>query len=80
MFWARWRKGYLHVLQTIRKWRDARRNVVAGDVVFLRDKSVSRRQWPLGIVVTAFKSSDDYVRKVEVRIIKGCIYTHASNQ
>ena len=42
-FWARWRKEYLHVLQTIRKLRDTRRNFAGGDVVILSDKSLSRR-------------------------------------
>ena len=78
MFLARWRKEYLHVLQTRRKWCDARRNFEPGDVVILRDKSVARSQWPLGVVVNAFKSLDNYVRKVEVRIMKDgkpCVYT-----
>ena len=78
MFRSRWCKEYLHVLQTRRRWCNARRNFEPGDVVILRDKSVARSQWPLGVVVNAFKSSDNYVRKVEVRIIndgKPCVYT-----
>ncbi|XP_069129286.1 uncharacterized protein [Argopecten irradians] len=71
MFWKRWREGYLQNLQPRRKWENNRRDLEEGDVVLLRDKSVPRCEWPMGIVERVFKSDcDKRVRKVEVRVSK----------
>jgi hypothetical protein len=78
MFWSRWRKEYLPQLQQRQKWTDSQRDLRNGDVVLLKDKSICRTQWPIGRIVNAIKSSDDHVRKVEVRIIvngKPTVYT-----
>jgi hypothetical protein len=78
MFWSRWRKEYLPQLQQRQKWTDSQRDLRNGDVVLLKDKRICRTQWPIGRIVNAIKSSDDHVRKVEVRIIvngKPTVYT-----
>lgn len=78
LFWTRWRKEYLPLLQQRRKWTDVRRDLEEGDVVLLKDKTICRNQWPLGIVVNAIKGSDKHVRKAEVRVIsngKPTVYT-----
>ena len=38
-----------------------------GSVVLMRDLDVHRNQWPLGVILRVFSSSDGKVRKVEVR-------------
>lgn len=70
MFWFRWRKEYINGLQSRRKWRTDAPNIKEGDVVLLRDKTLYRNEWPLGLVVRAFESDDGKVRKTEVRVIK----------
>ena len=78
VFWSRWRKEYLPLLQTRRKWTEERRDLVNGDVVLVKDRDYPRNQWPLGIIVNAIKGADDHVRKVEVKISrdgKPVIYT-----
>ncbi|XP_052062914.1 uncharacterized protein LOC127702663 [Mytilus californianus] len=78
VFWSRWRKEYLPLLQPRRKWTDDRRDLIKGDVILLKDKNLCRTQWPIGVIVNSFKSSDEHVRKAEVRIIvngKATIYT-----
>jgi hypothetical protein len=78
MFWSRWRKEYLPQLQQRQKWTDSQRDLRNGDVVLLKEKSICRTQCPIGRIVNAIKSSDDHVRKVEVRIIvngKPTVYT-----
>ncbi|VDH91445.1 Hypothetical predicted protein [Mytilus galloprovincialis] len=69
LFWSRWRKEYLPLLQRRRKWTEDRRDLIEGDVILLKDKNICRTQWPVGIIVNSFKSSDEHVRKAEVRVI-----------
>ena len=70
MFWRRWQTQYLQTLQLRRKWLEPKRNFQPGDVVLIRDKQVSRHDWPMGIVTKTFPSSDNLIRKCEVRIVK----------
>lgn len=69
-FWKAWRRDYLATLQERRKWTDKRRNLEEGDVVLLKDSNVKCNEWPIGLIVKAIPSSDDNVRKVEVKIIR----------
>jgi hypothetical protein len=39
-----------------------------GDVILLRDKTLYRNEWPVGIVEKAIPSDDDVIRKVEIRV------------
>ncbi|VDI24075.1 Hypothetical predicted protein [Mytilus galloprovincialis] len=71
-------KEYLPLLQQRRKWTEDRRDLIEGDVILLKDKNICRTQWPVGIIVNSFKSSDEHVRKAEVRVIvngKATTYT-----
>ncbi|XP_052815239.1 uncharacterized protein LOC128242202 [Mya arenaria] len=68
-FWCRWRKEYLQTLQPRRKWNHDEDNIRVGDIVLLRDKSVSRIYWPIARVNKVFPSSDEKVRK-EVLVYK----------
>lgn len=38
--------------------------------MLISDSSVSRMEWPTGVVVNAIKSNDDKVRQVEVRLLR----------
>jgi hypothetical protein len=69
-FWNRWRREYLPTLQARQKWHDTRPNVKEGSVVLLKDKTVARNYWPMGVVLRAFPGEDNLVRTVEVRVIK----------
>lgn len=69
-FWARWRREYLSTLQCRRKWTSHEPNVKEGDVILLKDKTLVRNEWPMGIVTRTFPSDDDKVRKTEIRIIR----------
>ncbi|XP_052783284.1 uncharacterized protein LOC128219514 [Mya arenaria] len=69
-FWCRWRKEYLQTLQPRRKWNHEEDNIRVGDIVLLRDKSVSRIYWPIARVNKVFPSPDQKVRKVKVLAFK----------
>ncbi len=69
-FWKAWRRDYLATLQVRRKWTEEKRNLQEGDVVLLKDSNVKRNEWPIGLIVKTIPSSDNRVRKVELKIIK----------
>jgi hypothetical protein len=69
LFWKKWRSQYLETLQSYRKWRHDRRNLSVGEVVLMKDNSVARNCWPMGIITKVFPSSDGKVRKVEIRVV-----------
>ncbi|PIK34226.1 hypothetical protein BSL78_28949 [Apostichopus japonicus] len=62
LFWNRWRKEYLPLLQKRHKWNVPKENVVIGDIVLLTDETIPRGKWPLARIITVFKSSDGKVR------------------
>lgn len=69
-FWDRWKKEYVHHLQGRRKWKEIQPNLHSGDVVLLKEKTLHRNSWPMGIVSETFSSSDGLVRKVKLRIVR----------
>ena len=74
-FWKRWRTEYLQTLQNRRKWQADVPNLKHGDVVLLKDCSVHRNNWPMGVITRVFPSEDGRVRKAEVRVVSresGC--------
>ena len=71
-FWLRWKQEYLPILQPRRIWQgDTGNPPKVGDVVLLRDKTVHRNDWPIGIVTSTNVSEDGRVRSVEVRLGRG---------
>ena len=77
IFWRRWVKEYLPLLQRRTKWLTATRDLQEGDIVMLVDYTLPRNQWLLGRVLEALKSGDGKVRAVKVKtknaITKVCL-------
>ena len=68
-FWKRWRKEYLHLLQSRTKWVARKRNMKEGDVVIISDNVFEpRSQWRLGRIENLYQSEDGLVRKVKLRM------------
>ncbi|XP_033104390.1 uncharacterized protein LOC117106980 [Anneissia japonica] len=68
LFWTRWRKEYLPLLQKRNKWTTPKENVMVDDLVLLVDETTPRGRWPMGKVVQVYKSKDGRVRSVDVRV------------
>lgn len=64
IFWSRWKKEFLPILQPRRKWQTNLPNLKEGDVVLLQNKEAGRNDWPLALVAKAYPSDDGKVRKV----------------
>ena len=66
VFWKRWQKEYLLLLQERQKWHTPRTNLAVNDLVLVADESMPRGQWPLGKVVQVYPGKDGHVRQAEV--------------
>ncbi|XP_070206193.1 uncharacterized protein [Littorina saxatilis] len=70
-FWKKWKEEYLQELQQRRRWMQTEENLKENSLVLLRDPSVPRNSWPVGLVVRTFPTArDNLVRSVEIRVIK----------
>ena len=67
LFWTRWKKEYLVVMQERRKWQHPQRSLVEGDVVIIREENVPRNAWSLALVVRVEPDAQGLVRSVVVK-------------
>ncbi|XP_076839331.1 uncharacterized protein LOC143484479 [Brachyhypopomus gauderio] len=67
LFWSRWTREYLPLLQERQKWLKPRRNFMMGDVVLLVDSSSPRNSWVMGKVVETMPDSSGMVRRVKLK-------------
>ena len=75
VFWKRWLKEYLPILQERQKWFRPKRNVQVGDLVLIVQENVSRGQWPKGLIEEVFPDKHGHVRPV---IVKDCYSPYAT--
>ncbi|XP_033110198.1 uncharacterized protein LOC117111400 [Anneissia japonica] len=68
MFWLKWRKHYLPLLQARRKWQTPMKDLQKDDVVLVRDSASSRCSWPFGRILHVEPSADGRVRKVSIEM------------
>ena len=68
IFWKRWSKEYLPLLQSRQKWLRPRRNLAVGDVVLVAVENSHRNSWPLGIVVHVFPDKKGLIRRAKVKV------------
>lgn len=66
LFWTRWRREYLAMLQERSKWHAIKRDLHVGDIVLLKEES-PRNKWPLGRIEKTEIGRDGHVRVVHVR-------------
>lgn len=70
LFWTRFRREYLSVLQARTKWTREKRSHRVGDLVLVTDQNLPRNNWPTGRIVEVFPDRNNYVRSAKVKIIK----------
>ena len=66
VFWYRWLREYLPLLQTRPKWQVEQRNLQVNDLVLLVEET-PRSQWPLAKIIDIYPGEDGRVRKVKIR-------------
>ena len=67
VFWSRWTREYLPILQKRSKWLTTKRNFCVGDLVLMVDENTPRSLWPLGLVIGVNLSRDNLVRSVRLK-------------
>lgn len=73
LFWTRWKKEYLPLLQKRHKWTIPRKNVQVGDIVLLVDEVLPRGRWSMGKVISVYRSKDGKVRSVDLKVAGGTL-------
>lgn len=64
LFWKRWTKEYLPMMQERQKWNRKRRNFAPGDVVLIMDSQAPRNSWLMGRIINTIPDSKGFVRRV----------------
>lgn len=67
LFWHRWVREYLPLLQEREKWNEKKRNLKVGDIVLIVDANAPRNSWPMGLVLATIPDKSGLVRQVKVK-------------
>lgn len=67
LFWKRWAKEYLPILQQCQKWNKPHRSFLVGDLVLIIDDSAPRNSWSMGRIIETMKDNKGFVRRVRVK-------------
>lgn len=67
LFWKRWVREYLPMMQDRKKWKRAHQNFAIGDVVLVKGESAQRNSWPIRSIIKATADSKEYVQCVYVK-------------
>ncbi|XP_077974458.1 uncharacterized protein LOC144430402 [Styela clava] len=67
VFWKRWRKEFLPLLQCRQKWNKVQRDLQKDDIVLVVNENQPRNTWLLGRVIETYQDSKGRVRSVGVQ-------------
>ena len=67
LFWSRWVREYLPMLQERQKWHKVKQNMKCGDVVLIVDANATRNSWPMGVILETIPDKRGLVRQVNVK-------------
>lgn len=67
IFWKRWTREYLPLLQERQKWTRPSRNFAVGDIVLIVDDSAPRNTWITGKVIQTIPDKSGMVRQVKIK-------------
>ena len=67
LFWTRWIKEYLPLMNVRQKWNRIRRNFEKGDIVIIADTNAPRGSWMLARVLEVMPDSRGLVRSVRLQ-------------
>jgi hypothetical protein len=67
LFWKRWVKEYVPLLQERQKWLGVKRNLQVDDVVLVVDENSPRNSWLPGRVQEVIPDRNGLVRQVRVK-------------
>ncbi|KAI2665729.1 CD180 antigen [Labeo rohita] len=71
LFWKRWVKEYLPLLQERQKWIMPRRSFTVGDIVVIMDPVAPCGSWLLGRIIKTYPDKGGFVRFVQIKTKPG---------
>lgn len=71
LFWKRWLKEYLPLLQEKQKWIKPKRSFTTGDLVIIMDPTAPRGSWLMGKVLDTYPDKRGLVRSVRLKTKAG---------
>ena len=71
LFWKRWTREYLPLLQERQKWTKPMRSYMTGDLVVVMDQNAPRGSWILGKVIKTYPDKKGFVRSVQLKTKTG---------
>ena len=80
-FWKRWSDEYISSLKHRQKWNSDKKDLEMNQLVMIIDESKHRKEWRMGRVVEAEKSTrDGRVRTVQVKMANGRTISRATGK
>ena len=67
LFWTRWLREYLPLLQNRQKWSRPKRNFQEGDIVLIADDTAPRNSWIMGRITKTLPDAKGVVRRAVVQ-------------
>lgn len=67
LFWKRWLREYLPLLQERQRWNKERRSLMSGDIVLITDPTAPRSSWLLGKVLQTYPDRKGLVHSAQVQ-------------
>ncbi|KAJ8403279.1 hypothetical protein AAFF_G00354960 [Aldrovandia affinis] len=67
LFWKRWIREYLRLMQERNKWNNPKRNLSPGDLVIIVDGTAPRNSWLMGRILKTLTDAKGFVRSVLVK-------------
>ena len=67
IFWKRWIREYIPIIQHRQKWFEEERNFCVDDIVLLMDEVTPRNCWPMGRIIQVNTGRDGLVRSAVIK-------------
>ncbi len=71
LFWKRWVREYLPLLQERQKWMRPKRSFSIGDIVVIMDPVAPRGSWLMGKIMQTYPDKKGFVRSVQLKTKTG---------
>lgn len=71
--WKRFHTDYLSLLQARTKWHLQTDKFSVGSLVLLKEDNTASLHWPIGRIVATYPSSNNVVRVIDVKTVKGIV-------
>lgn len=72
-FWSRWSKEYISGLQKRTNWQQPQETLRVGCLVLIQEDHVPVMNWRLGRIVEVHPGTDNVVRVVSVKTVRGIV-------